>query len=184
MTTFYISDTHFGHDACCTKFVREDGSPLRPFSCAQEADEEMIRRWNSVVGPNDKVYHLGDVVMRKQFLSTMDRLNGQKTLIKGNHDIFEAKDYLKYFREIHAIRYPDTRDFVMSHIPLHPESVRERYKFNVHGHLHANRVTRPHQFKKNGREIDPMYLNICVEQTDYTPISHDEVLQRIRDQQD
>lgn len=183
MTTFYISDTHFGHDACCTRFKREDGTPLRPFSCAQEADEEMVRRWNAVVSPNDKVYHLGDVAMRKQFLSVLDRLNGKKTLIKGNHDIFEARDYLKYFKEIHAVRYPETREFVLSHIPLHPHSVRERYKINVHGHLHANRITKDNSKGQMTKIIDPMYFNVSVEQIDYTPISHDDLLVKIREQQ-
>ena len=39
--TFIVSDTHFGHESTCTKFKREDGSPLRPFSCAEEMDEHM-----------------------------------------------------------------------------------------------------------------------------------------------
>lgn len=182
--TFYTSDLHWGHEATCTKFTRNDGTPLRPFSCAQEMDEEMIRRWNATVSPNDKVYVLGDVAMRSQHLKTMGRVNGKKTLIRGNHDIFDIRDYLKYFSEVHAIRYPETREFVMTHIPLHPESVRERYKYNIHGHLHANQVTLPHPYAKDRRVIDPMYLNVCVEQTDYTPISHDEVLRRIRQQQE
>jgi len=194
---FYTSDLHWGHEATCTKFTRNDGTPLRPFSCAQEMDEEMIRRWNATVSPNDKVYVLGDVAMRSQHLKTMGRVNGKKTLIRGNHDIFDIRDYLKYFSEVHAIRYPETREFVMTHIPLHPDSVRERYKYNIHGHLHANKVMTnvPYQdadgpggsgpmrtFFRRG--IDPMYLNVCVEQTDYTPISHDEVLRRIRQQQE
>lgn len=181
---FYTSDLHWGHEATCTKFTRNDGSPLRPFSCAQEMDEEMIRRWNATVSPNDKVYVLGDVAMRSQHLKTMGRVSGKKTLIRGNHDIFDIRDYLKYFSEVHAIRYPDTREFVMTHIPLHPDSVRERYKYNIHGHLHANQVTLPHPYAKDRRIVDPMYLNVCVEHTDYTPISHDEVLRRIRQQQE
>jgi len=192
---FYTSDLHWGHEATCTKFTRNDGTPLRPFSCAQEMDEEMIRRWNATVSPNDKVYVLGDVAMRSQHLKTMGRVNGKKTLIRGNHDIFDIRDYLKYFSEVHAIRYPETREFVMTHIPLHPDSVRERYKYNIHGHLHANRVTieaeRTIRKYADGsfdseivRVTDPMYLNVCVEHTDYTPISHDEVLRRIRQQQE
>ena len=195
--TFYSSDLHWGHEATCTKFVRADGSPLRPFSCAQEMDEEMVRRWNSKVGPNDKVYVLGDVAMKQQHLRTMDRVHGRKTLIRGNHDIFHVKDYLKHFTEVHAVRYVESREFVMTHIPLHPDSVRERYKYNVHGHLHANRVMTdvPYQdhdgpggsgplrtFSRRG--IDPMYLNVCVEQTDFTPLSHDEVVERLRRQQE
>lgn len=197
--TFYTSDLHWGHEATCTKFVRADGTPLRPFSCAQEMDEEMIRRWNAKVSPTDKVYVLGDVAMRQQHLKTMDRCHGRKTLIRGNHDIFHVKDYLKHFSEVHAIRYVENREFVMTHIPLHPDSVRERYKYNVHGHLHANRVMKEKWMGEYSddtipptlinadsweRVIDPMYLNICVEQTDYTPLSHEEVVERLRHQQE
>lgn len=142
----------------------------------------MVRRWNSVVSPNDKVYVLGDVAMKQQHLATVGRCNGRKTLIRGNHDIFSIKDYLKYFSEVHGVRYPETRDFVLSHIPLHPDSVRERYKYNVHGHLHANRVMIPDAFVKNRQVIDPMYLSVCVEQIDYTPIHHEEVLRRLEEQ--
>ncbi len=136
----------------------------------------MVRRWNSVVSPHDKVYVLGDVAMRKQHLSTIDRCHGTKVLVSGNHDIFGVREYLKHFKEVYAMRYPETREFVMSHIPLHPDSVRERYKINVHGHLHAHRVML-------GSEIDPMYFNVSVEQIDYTPISHEDLLKRIADQQ-
>lgn len=144
----------------------------------------MIRRWNVKVNPDDKVYVLGDVAMKQQHLKTMERVHGRKTLIRGNHDIFHVKDYLKYFTEVHAIRYVESREFVMTHIPLHPDSVRERYKYNVHGHLHANRVTLPHPYSKTQRIIDPMYLNICVEHTDYTPLAHEEVVERLRKQQE
>src|SRR5690606_38714737 len=98
---FFVSDTHFGHEKTCTVFKRADGSPLRPFSCAQEMDEEMVRRWNDVVRPNDKVYHHGDVVVNKKFLPIMERLNGNNRLIRGNHDIMKLSEYRKYFGEVY-----------------------------------------------------------------------------------
>ena len=97
---FFVSDTHFGH-ANCLKFTRSDGSPLRIFSSVEEMDETMITRWNSVVKPNDRIYHCGDVVMRKEFLhSVLPRLNGKKVLLMGNHDIYGHEEYLKYFEDI------------------------------------------------------------------------------------
>ena len=82
--SWLISDTHFGHEKTCTVFTREDGSPLRPFSCAEEMDEFMVKAWNERVRPNDKVYHLGDVVINRKFLHILSRLNGSKVLIRGN----------------------------------------------------------------------------------------------------
>ena len=74
--TWLISDTHFGHDKTCTVFKRDDGTPLRPFRDAEEMDEELVRRWNERVRKNDKVYHLGDVVIARKSLATLYRLNG------------------------------------------------------------------------------------------------------------
>lgn len=174
--TFLISDTHFGHEKTCTVFKREDGSPLRPFASAEEMDEEMIKRWNEKVKPTDKVYHLGDVVINRKFLHILDRLNGDKVLIKGNHDIFKLEDYTRYFRDIRG--YHVLNGMILSHIPVHPDSL-ERFGTNIHGHLHANRVQMKDIYTGNGTKNDPRYQNVCVEWTDYAPISLEEVKERI-----
>jgi calcineurin-like phosphoesterase family protein len=89
---FIISDTHFGHQNAC-KFLRKDGvTKLRPWDNAEEMDEALIENWNKVVKPNSRVYHLGDVVINRRALPTLYRLNGDKVLIKGNHDIFKLTD--------------------------------------------------------------------------------------------
>ena len=175
-TTFLISDTHFGHEKTCTVFKREDGSPLRPFASAEEMDEAMIKRWNDRVRPNDKVYHLGDVVINRKFLHILDRLNGDKVLIKGNHDIFKMEDYYPRFRDIRG--YHVLNGMILSHVPVHTDSI-ERFGTNIHGHLHANRVMKI-TWGGARTEIDPRYHNVCVEHTDYTPISLEEVYDRIR----
>jgi calcineurin-like phosphoesterase family protein len=96
-SVFLTSDTHFGHLGVC-KFTGPDGvTKLRPWDTPEEMDEEMVRRWNETVRPNDKVYHLGDVVINRKALKTLSRLNGDKVLIKGNHDIFKLDEYPEYF---------------------------------------------------------------------------------------
>lgn len=177
-----ISDTHFGHEKTCTVFKREDGSPLRPFSCAEEMDEFMIKAWNERVKPNDKVYHCGDVVINRKSLSVLSRLNGDKVLIRGNHDIFKDDDYRQYFRELRA--YHVMNGIILSHIPIHADSI-GRFGCNIHGHLHANRVRKARGVDaKTGQilysdEIDPRYHNVCVENTDFAPILFEDVCKRI-----
>jgi calcineurin-like phosphoesterase family protein len=163
-----VSDTHFGHAGVC-RFLRDDGSKLRPWDDPAEMDEEMIKRWNDRVRPNDKVYHLGDVVINRKALSTLTRLNGDKVLIRGNHDIFRDEEYRQYFRELRA--YHVMNGMILSHIPIHPESL-GRFGTNIHGHLHANRV-------KIDKVIDTRYHCVCVEQTDFAPILFEEVIKRI-----
>ena len=171
-SVFLVSDTHFGHAGVC-KFMRNDGvTKLRPWDNADEMDEAMVEMWNETVKPTDKVYHLGDVVINRKALSIMRRLNGDKVLIRGNHDIFKDEDYRQYFRELRA--YHVMNGMILSHIPIHTESL-GRFGVNIHGHLHSNRVM------LDG-VIDPRYHSVCVEQTDFRPILFEDVIQRIKDE--
>lgn len=184
-SVWLISDTHFGHEKTCTVFKRNDGSPLRPFSCAEEMDEFMIQAWNDRVRPNDKVYHLGDVVISRKFLSVLGRLNGDKVLIRGNHDIFQLEDYSQYFRDIRG--YHVMNGLILSHVPVHTESL-ARFGCSIHGHLHANRVMKARGVDAKtgeilyGNEIDTRYFNVSVEQIDFAPILFEEVCKRIVNQ--
>lgn len=86
---FYIADTHFGH-------ANIIGYCDRPFRTVGVMDEQLIRRWNSVVGPDDVIFHLGDFALclgdplRLRWIFT--RLNGRKRLIVGNHDLNRKGD--------------------------------------------------------------------------------------------
>ena len=181
--TFLTSDTHFGHAGVC-RFLRNDGvTKLRPWDTPEEMDEEMVKRWNERVRPKDKVYHLGDVVINRRALDIMSRLNGDKVLIRGNHDIFKLEDYIKYFRDVRG--YHVMSGMILSHIPVHEESI-GRFGVNVHGHLHANRVMRKAEstmeFMERGVRswIDPRYHCVCVEQTDFAPILLEDMIKRIK----
>ena len=177
-SVFLVSDTHFGHEKTCTVFKRADGSPLRPFNSAEEMDEAMVKAWNERVKPNDKVYHLGDVVINRRALPILDRLNGDKVLIRGNHDIFKDEDYTKYFRSLRG--YHVMNGLILSHIPIHSESL-GRFGCNIHGHLHANRVMRPLATSGVVDRIDTRYHCVCVEQTpDFAPILFEDVVKRIK----
>lgn len=166
------SDTHFGHAGIC-RFLRNDGvTKLRPWDDPAEMDEAMVQLWNETVGPNDKVYHLGDVVINRKALHILHRLNGDKVLIKGNHDIFRLCEYTEHFRDIRA--YHVMHNLIFSHIPVHAES-KGRFKANIHGHTHANRVMLVNK-------IDPWYYSVCVEHTNYKPILLEEVIENIKAQ--
>ena len=92
---FYISDLHFGH-ANCLAFDN------RPFKSIEHHDAELVRRWNSVVRPGDTVYILGDMFWCKatEAVEILKQLNGQKILIKGNHDRCHDINFKKCFVKI------------------------------------------------------------------------------------
>jgi calcineurin-like phosphoesterase family protein len=180
-----VSDTHFGHTGVC-QFTRNDGvTKLRPWDNAEEMDEAMVKAWNERVTPNDKVYHLGDVVINRKALGIMSRLNGDKVLIRGNHDIFKDEDYRAHFRELRA--YHVMNGMILSHIPVHSESL-GRFGVNIHGHTHANRVMKARSVDARtgeilySNEIDTRYHCVCVEQTDFAPILFEDVLKRITEE--
>jgi len=156
---FFCSDHHFGHANILT-FKREDGSPLRDFVDIDHMNEIIVQRHNLVVRPNDKVYFLGDVVMSKKAsaLEILGRMNGEKVLIKGNHE------YFKDIRGSHQFS-----GLIMTHIPIHPESL-ARWGLNIHGHLHYNVVKMP-----LSQIPDKRYFNVSMERINYTPISLEEI---------
>ncbi len=191
---FIYSDPHFGHANIC-KFTNYDGSKVRPWDDVAEMDKDMIRMYNETVPVDGKVYWLGDCVINKKFLPTLALLNGDKVLIKGNHDIFKISEYLKYFRDIRS--YHVLNGMILSHIPIHVDSI-ARFGTNIHGHLHGNQVMMdkvtetettkgfwPFKKKEVTRTVtqvpDPRYFCACVEHTGFKPIAFTEVLERIKE---
>ena len=112
----------------------------------------------------------------RQQLTVLPRLNGKKRLILGNHDYSDRqmmRFYLEHFQKVMSWRHftePDCA-LICTHYPLHESSFLGRYKgscINVHGHIHTRRIN------------DPRYINICVEQIDYTPVSYDWLIAKAR----
>lgn len=175
--TWVYADPHFYHAGVC-KFTRYDGSPLRPWDDADKMSEEMIDMYNSIVHPEDRVYILGDVAMTRRALDkSLPRLLGRKVLVKGNHDMDKLSYYSQYFDDIRA--YVTKKGFIMSHIPIHPESL-SRWNINIHGHLHSNQVM-DGSVSRNGSIMsfpDPRYCCVSVEHTDYKPILLDVILEK------
>jgi calcineurin-like phosphoesterase family protein len=165
VTLWFTSDPHFGH-ANILKMTGDDGKLIRPgFSCIEDMDNFIVERWNAVVRISDHVYILGDVTMDRKQLPSLNRLNGHLRLVRGNHDIFHTRYYLQYFKEIYGSRVLDK--LIFTHIPIHPNSM-GRFTANVHGHLH-----------QNASPPGP-YFNVCVEQTDYRPLTLEEIKERIQ----
>lgn len=179
--TFFIGDTHFGHANILT-FKDNDGNPLRPFASVEEMDEHMIEKWNEVVRPQDVIYHMGDIAMNRKHLVYLERCNGRKKLVRGNHDTAPLRFYVRHFDQIHGVKvFAIPKDkggggFIATHIPIHEGSF-SRFRANVHGHLHCNKVTK--WKAAYGPVPDERYINVCVEQINYTPIAIEEIYDRI-----
>lgn len=175
--TWLISDTHF-HHSNILKFVDSNtGAKVRPeFESADEMDEVMIERWNSVVNAGDKVYHLGDVFIgdKDRFKKTWPKLNGTKNLIVGNHDDIRFLTSGGFFKSVYLERKFRDMKLHLSHIPLHQTQHETgapgsgNFLVNVHGHIHQNP-------SPAGR-----YINVSVEAINYTPVDIEEVAERAK----
>lgn len=169
--TWLISDTHFGHKGV-TVFTDKEGKKIRPWTDVEEMDEALVDNWNKVVKPKDRIYHLGDVVINRKALKILDRLAGRKVLVKGNHDLFKIGDYLEYFDDIRGSHILD--NFILTHIPVHPNQIARWAHGNIHGHLHTNVVT-----LEDGTP-DKRYINVSVEQINFTPINFEEIRKTVK----
>jgi calcineurin-like phosphoesterase family protein len=159
---FFIGDTHFGH----RKLL--DMEPLRKAfaDTIEEHDEKIVNNWNNIVRSKDVVYHLGDVSLGNT--KVLCRLNGYKKLILGNHDK-ETQLGAHFDRVFGAF---SLGEFILTHIPVHPQQLEFRFKRNIHGHLHKANVMhhKPWQERKDER-----YINVSCEQINFTPIEYDEL---------
>lgn len=168
---FLIADTHFFHQK-----ILEFEKEARPFSSVEEMNEAIVQNWNRVVTKRDTVWHLGDVCFgHADNLSILDRLNGTKNLVMGNHDQHGVREYIKYFNKIEAAKKYD--GYLLTHVPIH-ESQFYRFKGNVHGHLHSKRVM--YYDDMYGEGVDGNYVNVSCEQIDLTPISWENVKERFQ----
>jgi calcineurin-like phosphoesterase family protein len=167
---FLASDHHLGHTNILT-FRKSDGSFLREFSSIEEHDEHIINMHNSVVAKGDKTYFLGDVGFSTKILPLLDRMNGEKILVKGNHDKLKLSQYLPYFKDIRGSHQFD--GLLLTHIPVHPGSL-SRWAANIHGHLHSNVV------ELTPGVPDTRYFNVSMECINYTPISLEQLKSEIK----
>jgi calcineurin-like phosphoesterase family protein len=160
--TFFIGDTHFGHKGIITF---EATKVFRPFATIEQHDEELVKRWNSVVRKQDLVWHLGDFCFGSRNLAIAGRLNGRKKLVMGNHDTYPTAKYLKYFEKLYgAIGMGE--DFILTHIPVHKGQF-ERWRYNIHGHTHTDTLP------------DKRYICVSAEQINLTPVSIEELKDNI-----
>lgn len=136
----------------------------------------MIRWYNEMVDDQDRVYILGDVAFSPANMrNSVGRMKGRKVLVPGNHEPPKMKKYFDLFDDVRG--YVVKKGFIMSHIPIHPGSL-SRWKLNIHGHTHANRVMVDEEYQSCDPYNDKRYFCACVEQTNFRPILLDDILKQ------
>lgn len=186
---FFTSDTHFGHaniiDYC-----------KRPFGSVEEMDAALIKNWNSVVGPDDTVFHLGDFAWGdpKSWNDTLDQLNGHIHLILGNHDMKNIQEgYMKRFASVTFQKqiYVDKTCIYLNHYPFLCYAgayYRKRHIWDLFGHVHSNPDVYDFSFiddlevqeiltndHARLQYLTPTQYDVGTDNNDYTPVSYEQV---------
>jgi calcineurin-like phosphoesterase family protein len=161
MTTWLISDTHFGHkkmEELCNRPPNFDVAIL----------DNLIRS----IRPTDTLIHLGDICIGKDDFwhkQLMDNVGGRKWLVKGNHDRKSTTWYMEHGWDMVCDQFSDKlfgKRIIFSHAPFMYDTY--KYDINIHGHLHNNIHRGSNdEFNVEGR----VSKLVSVEFSDYKPIS-------------
>lgn len=167
MSTFFTSDLHLGH-ANIIKYCN------RPFKDVEEMNETIIKNWNSVVMPDDVVYHLGDFAMgvtnKEEYAVRMrERLNGTIHHIMGNHDpkqwrweSYKPKPRFESIKDYDEISVYGHR-IVLFHYGMRTWHHDLRGVWQLYGHSH-------NQLPPFGKSCD-----VGVDAWNFTPVSFQEL---------
>ena len=176
---FFTSDTHFYH----SNIINFCG---RPFKNVEVMNETLIANWNSVVGPDDIVFHLGDFCLggSAEWANILNRLNGKIYLIVGNHDIKNLRQgYYSHFEHIAMQMHIEVgkQKIYLNHCPFLCYGGAYRDTWQLFGHVHTS---------KQNTGIDaprlhmllPTQYDVGVDNNNFTPVSFEQVRRIIEKQ--
>lgn len=181
----FTGDLHFGHKS----IIAFDG---RPFKSVEEMDIELTRRWNAKVTKDDLVYILGDMIWKARnddAPNIIKSLNGQKVLIKGNHDKFLNNS--KATRELAGIKDYESisvtlqdgtsRRCFLSHFftPMYDGHFYKAIHLHAHSHFTEESDCEIEIAKKlNDAGFYNEIYNVGCMYWNYEPVTLDEILAR------
>ena len=169
---FFTADTHFGHkniiDYC-----------KRPFRDVEEMNETLIDNWNSIVGKNDIVLHLGDFGMGDavEWNRILERLNGRIYLVAGNHDLRAlSSGVITRFEGIsmQMLIQIGKRRIYLNHYPFLCFSGSEKENWQLFGHVHSNSL-QPTAGNSRLNYLMTTQYDVGVDNNHYVPVSYSRI---------
>lgn len=159
----------------CLHFSHKWMAQHRGFPDEIQHDEKIIDTWNSTVHRKDLTYILGDVTMETdKHYYQLDRLNGRKIVVLGNHDLHQhTRELLRYVESVAGM--VDYKGYCLTHSPIHPNEI-GFYKGNIHAHIHENELHEifiPNRYKDKDSLISPTlykYYNVDAAKINYKPV--------------
>lgn len=177
---FFTSDTHFHHKNIL-KYCN------RPFKTVGEMDSTLIENWNSIVGEDDVIFHLGDFCFgsKKSWKYLLDKLNGKKYLAAGNHDKCIPPEKFVDIQHRFNIRIigddemtSDGQRITVDHYPMLSWYQSHRGSFQLYGHVHGGLSNK----ETSESKLTPNQLDVGVDIHKFMPISYEKVKELITQQ--
>jgi len=166
MNLLFSSDMHYWH---------KNLSIHRGFNSVEEMNELMIDNYNKKVTKKDHIYILGDFSFGtvEQTLVILNRLNGNKFLIIGNHDekMLKSREVVSKFawvKDYYKLRHNGLK-IILSHYPFYKWNCSHYGSLMFHGHIHESKLD---------IEIKNLY-NVGVDVNCFEPVSLEEILEKI-----
>ena len=183
---YFCSDSHFFHENIL-KYCN------RPFGSVEEMNEALVANWNSVVKPDDHVYHLGDFcfgnVEKWNWCLEPGRLNGHIHLILGNHDpdrVFRDGTLIERFDSIdfQKILIIEGWTVILNHFPFASFSNNYDHKvMALSGHTHVGQLSSAVESYDTLNTIyKPNQYDVGVDNNNFTPVSWVEVKKKVTTQ--
>jgi calcineurin-like phosphoesterase family protein len=180
LRVWFTSDHHFGH-ANIIKYCD------RPFKTVGEMDARMVGLWNSVVGIDDVVYHLGDLTLGDVHDAAhyLSQLNGQIKIVPGSHDGRWLSDFspnvtgwaghpVEILPPLVSLEFPGLGDekwpqvIVLCHYAMRVWDRSHYGAWHLYGHSHG-------RLPGHGKSFD-----VGVDCMDFTPLSLEQVVEKMR----
>jgi calcineurin-like phosphoesterase family protein len=171
---WFTSDTHFNHSNII-KYCK------RPFEDVEEMNQILIDNWNMVVAEDDLIICCGDFSLgnSNNAIQILNRLNGYKILIKGNHEksVLGSKGAKEYFDggiyDLLEITIIDEevsdgfQDIILCHYPMIVWDKSHRGSWQLFGHVHG--------MLDGDKRLSPNQMDVGVDSNGFRPISYQEV---------
>ena len=172
---FVTSDTHFCHDK---EFIWK----ARGFESIDDMNEKIIENWNTVVGKDDIVIHLGDAMLgnTEKGIECMKRLNGKILLAFGNHDTDNRITEYAKLPNVELIGYSNILKykkipFYLSHYPTMTSNMEDNPSLKAHV---TNLYGHTHQVTNFYNEIPFMY-HVGMDSHNCTPVLLEDIISEI-----
>lgn len=168
----FIGCLHLGHEWMARH---------RGFQDSSYHDDYLIKEWNKVVNKKDLTYILGDVTMEKsEHYHLLDKLNGRKIVVMGNHDLHQhTRELLKHVESVAGMI--DYKGFCLTHCPIHPAEI-SFYRGNIHAHIHENKLNEIEYLSRYGGSGEKVentlnkYYNVDANLIGFRPKTIEELL--------